>query len=107
MELTKRQIEIVNHLADGKTAEEIAEALCRSVQTVRTQVKQACRRVGAKNAVNLVAQSISRGWIAPLVLALLISDIHHQAYRVRQPTRTRETISMVRIARRVEAGMAA
>lgn len=107
MDLTKRQIEIVHHLADGKTADEIAAVLCRSVQTVRTQVKLACRRVGARNAANLVAQSISRGWIAPLVLVLLISDLHNHAARVRLPTRTRETVSVVRTVGRIEGGIAA
>ncbi|MDX1467286.1 MAG: LuxR C-terminal-related transcriptional regulator [Halomonas sp.] len=74
MNLTKRQTEIVEHLAAGETADEIAAAFSRSVLTVRTQIKQACQRVGARNIANLVALSLRNGWIH-LVVALLISTL--------------------------------
>ncbi|SHK52723.1 response regulator transcription factor [Halomonas caseinilytica] len=101
MDLTKRQAEIVSRLADGMTAEEIAISLCRSVLTVRTQVKLACQRAGAKNTPHLVALAIRKGWIAPLALALMLADLHGHAMRTRQPVRTRQQIaSTYRSARR-------
>ncbi|MDR5858186.1 helix-turn-helix transcriptional regulator [Halomonas eurihalina] len=93
MDLTKRQAEIVSRLADGMTAEEIAISLCRSVLTVRTQVKQACQRTNARNTAHLIAIAISRGWIAPLALALMLADLHGQTTRARQPVTTRQPIT--------------
>ncbi|MDT8895452.1 LuxR C-terminal-related transcriptional regulator [Halomonas sp. I1] len=101
MDLTKRQAEIVSRLADGMTAEEVATSFCRSVQTVRTQVKLACHRANARNTAHLIAIAISRGWIAPLALALMLADLHGHALRTRQPVRTRQhASSSYRAARR-------
>ncbi|MBW5802016.1 response regulator transcription factor [Halomonas elongata] len=101
MDLTKRQAEIVSRLADGMTAEEVAESFCRSVLTVRTQVRHACQRANARNTAHLIAIAISRGWIAPLALALMLADLHGHALRTRQPIRTRQqTASNYRAAYR-------
>lgn len=106
MSLTKRQVQIVGLLAQGDTAEQVAEQIHRSSGTIRRHITLACERVKAKNTAHLIAISISRGWIAPLILILMIGDLHHQAYRVRQPNRSRETISSVRIARKSEGVIA-
>lgn len=107
MNLTKRQTQIVNLLARGETAEQVARQFHREAETIRRHVMLARKRVQAKNTAHLIAISISRGWIAPLVLVLLISDLHNHAARVRLPTRTRETVSMVRAVGRIEGGIAA
>lgn len=71
MNLTNRQIEIVERLALGETCDQIATNCNRSAHTVRTQVKQACERMDARNIANLVAISIRKGLICMLVVAML------------------------------------
>lgn len=101
MDLTKRQIEIVSRLADGMTAEDVAASYCRSVHTVRTQVKHACQRTNTRNTAHLIAIAISRGWIAPLAMALMLADLHGMTLRARQPVRTRQqVVASFRTARR-------
>jgi len=73
MSLTKRQVEIVQRLALGDTCDEVADYFDRSVLTVRTQVKQACQRIEAKNIPHLVALSLSQGLIKPLCILLVVT----------------------------------
>lgn len=101
MPLTKRQSEIVWLLANGATAEQVAGHVHRSAATVRRHVLLACQRTNARNTAHLIAIAISRGWIAPLALALMLADLHGHAMRTRQPVRTRQQIaSTYRAARR-------
>jgi len=73
MSLTKRQTEIVELVARGNTAQEIADQLCRALPTVRRHLQIACEHEGARNAAHLVALSISRGFIKALCLFLVVS----------------------------------
>ncbi|KAA0014404.1 helix-turn-helix transcriptional regulator [Billgrantia pellis] len=66
MSLTKRQQQVVALLAQGNTAEQCANAMHRSVGTVKRHVALACERVDARNVAHLVAKSLSNGWIPPL-----------------------------------------
>lgn len=101
MSLTHRQSQIVQLLAQGNTAEQCAVAMHRSVTTVRRHVVLACQKARARNTAHLIAIAISRGWIAPLALALMLADLHGHAMRTRQPVRTRQQIaSTYRAARR-------
>lgn len=56
-ELTPAQREIVDLLASGLTAKEIALRRGTSAETVRTQIKQARKKVGAKTKDELVAST--------------------------------------------------
>lgn len=89
MNLTRRQTQIVHLLARGETAEQVAHQIHRDAGTIRRHVLLARKRVHAKNTAHLIAIAISRGWIAPLMLVLMFTDLHHQAMRVRQPSRNR------------------
>lgn len=76
-------------LAAGMTQKEIARARNCSPSTVKHAVSSLLYHLDASRAAAAVATAISRGWIAPLMLVLMFTDLHHQAMRVRQPSRNR------------------
>ncbi len=53
--LSAREIEIVGHVAMGQRAHEIAERLGIAESTVKTHVRNAMRKVGARSQAQLVA----------------------------------------------------
>ncbi|SHG68752.1 regulatory protein, luxR family [Salegentibacter echinorum] len=63
--LSKRELEITKLIAEGLSAEEIAEKLFISIHTVRTHRKNILKRTNSKNIVQLVARTIAAGIIAP------------------------------------------
>jgi DNA-binding CsgD family transcriptional regulator len=54
-QLSPRENEVVRLVADGHTNEEIARELCRSVSTVRTQLRSAMRKLGTSSRTALAA----------------------------------------------------
>lgn len=60
---TKREIEIIRLIADGKQEKEISEKLFISLTTVKTHRKNILRKSGCKNSAELVNRSLSEGWI--------------------------------------------
>jgi DNA-binding CsgD family transcriptional regulator len=62
-ELTPREREISALLAAGLTGEQIAVRLFLSPATVRTHIRNAMNRVGAKTRVHLVARAAARNEI--------------------------------------------
>lgn len=52
--LSKREIEILQHIADGYDYKEIAEKLFLSSETVAAHKKNILRKMPAKNAANAV-----------------------------------------------------
>lgn len=89
MSISKRQIQIVELLARGNTAQEVANSLCCALPTVRRHLQIACEREGARNTSHLIALSISRGLIKPLCLLLIVSmfDGHPDSLRRNAPRR--------------------
>jgi len=63
--LTPREREVVNLLALGLTGEEIAVRLFLSPETVRTHIKNAMKRLGAKTRAHLIMLAIDRREIEP------------------------------------------
>jgi DNA-binding CsgD family transcriptional regulator len=59
--LTKRQLEIVCHLANGYTTEETAKMLFLSVSTVKKTLLAARKRVDARTTPHLVSIIIAQG----------------------------------------------
>jgi DNA-binding NarL/FixJ family response regulator len=53
--LSSREIEVIGHIALGERAREIASDLGISESTVRTHVRNALRKVGARSQAQLVA----------------------------------------------------
>ncbi|MDW5376809.1 helix-turn-helix transcriptional regulator [Halomonas sp. HP20-15] len=99
MQLTKRQTQIVELLAQGLTAEEAAAKLSRALPTVRRHLQMAYQRVGARNTPHLVAKAVAGGWIKVVCLSLAITiaaNCSDQALRrptarvrIMRPTSTR------------------
>jgi DNA-binding CsgD family transcriptional regulator len=52
--LTKREIEVLRHLADGLTADQIATRIERSASTVRQHIETLRAKLGARNATHAV-----------------------------------------------------
>ncbi|MFD0311010.1 LuxR C-terminal-related transcriptional regulator [Streptomyces sp. NPDC127119] len=62
-ELTRRELEVLQHLLDGESNARIAAGLYVSVETVKTHVKHLLRKLGAANraeAVSLAREIVAR-----------------------------------------------
>lgn len=98
---TRREAELLAGLAAGMTQKEIAKLRGVSPATIKSTAEAAYYRLRASRATDAVAKALRRGWIAPLVLALMIADLNGQTLRVRQPVRTRQQMTTSsRLARR-------
>jgi PAS domain S-box-containing protein len=62
-QLTPREREIVHHLALGAAGPEIADELHISHETVRTHVRNAMTKVGARSRAHLVAKALGDGLV--------------------------------------------
>lgn len=93
-------------LAEGKTCKEIARATQRSPETVKATLERAKHKLGVYKAAGAIAEAMRRGWIAPLLVALLISGINPDAsaLRHRPPMRTRTQVSASRVISRRDTG---
>jgi len=102
--LAPREAQHLMALAEGLSAKEIARAFGVSPRTVRHSLERIYGRLGVHRGTAAVAEAIRRGWIAPLLLALIVSSLHQDAdelMRVRQPVSRRQPVSATsRVARR-------
>ena len=62
--LSKRERDVLDLVADGLSAQEIAEKINLSYRTVEWHISQAMRRLGAKNRVQAVVLAIRDGLIS-------------------------------------------
>lgn len=102
-QLAPREAQHLMALASGMTTKEIARQFGVSPSTVRHSLDRIYQRLNVERATAAVAQAIRRGWIAPLLVALLVGAMNpgSDALRIRQPTRTRTQVSVSsRIGRR-------
>lgn len=60
-DLSGRELEIVGHVALGRSGPEIAEELGIAHDTVRTHVRNAMGKVGARSRAQLVAKALAEG----------------------------------------------
>lgn len=61
--LSPREREIMHLMAEGLTADAIADEISISVETVRTHVRNAIRKLQARNRVHAIAIALERGEI--------------------------------------------
>ena len=61
--LSRRERAVLDALAQGQATEEIAQALVLSPHTVRSHVKTAMRKLGARTRAHAVAIALSAGAI--------------------------------------------
>jgi DNA-binding NarL/FixJ family response regulator len=64
-DLTEREREVVGHVALGSTGPEIADELQIAHDTVRTHVRNAMTKVGARSRAHLVARALGDGMVLP------------------------------------------
>jgi DNA-binding CsgD family transcriptional regulator len=64
--LTPREREIVSYLAHGLTGEEIARRLFLSPETVRTHIRNAMERMGARTRPHLIALALRHRLLADI-----------------------------------------
>jgi DNA-binding NarL/FixJ family response regulator len=62
--LSNRELDVIRHLADGNSYEEIARALVISPETVRTHAKHAKAKLGAQTRTQAVAVALRESLIA-------------------------------------------
>jgi DNA-binding NarL/FixJ family response regulator len=63
--LSKREREIMDHLAQGLTGEQVAERLVLSSETVKTHIRNAMTKLEATTRVHAVALALRDGQISP------------------------------------------
>jgi DNA-binding NarL/FixJ family response regulator len=64
-EVTPRELEILRMIARGLSNEAIAEALCRSLFTIRKHRQNLMDKLGLRNAAEITAYAIKRGLYEP------------------------------------------
>jgi DNA-binding NarL/FixJ family response regulator len=63
-QLSRREREVLQLMAEGLTAHAVGEMLGVSVETVRSHVRNAVRKLQARNRVHAIALALGRGEIA-------------------------------------------
>lgn len=93
-------------LAAGNTYKEIARATGRSPESVKACLQRAYQKLNVHRAAGAVAEAMRRGWIAPLLVALIISAINPdtETMRHRPPMRTRTRVTASRVVSRRDNG---
>jgi len=61
--LSKRQLQVLQRVAEGDTTGQIAADLSLSSKTVDQHIGNATRRLGARNRSAAVAQAVARGLV--------------------------------------------
>ncbi|MDD2901982.1 MAG: response regulator transcription factor [Syntrophales bacterium] len=60
--LTSKEIEVLKHLCEGKSAKAIADSLSISKFTVENHIAKIKRKLSIKNTVNLIRYALSKGY---------------------------------------------
>jgi DNA-binding CsgD family transcriptional regulator len=63
--LTDRERDVLALLADGRTTDEVAEALHVSPHTVRSRIKSSLKKLGARTREHAIAIAIREGAVGP------------------------------------------
>lgn len=103
---TRTEAQDLMLLAAGNTYKEIARATGRSPESVKACLQRAYQKLGVYKAAGAVGEAMKRGWIAPLLLALIISGINPDAetLRHRVPARTQTRVIASRNISRRDVG---
>ena len=62
--LTQRELSVLKIASDGRTADEIADVLGLGMETVRSHLKKARTKLGARNSAHAVAEAMRQLLIA-------------------------------------------
>ena len=100
------QAQVIACIAAGMTHKEIAKLRGCSPRTISATSAAILYYLNAHRATGAVAEAMRRGWIAPLLIALVISGLNPDAdtLRHRPPMRTRQQVSASRTLSRRDTG---
>lgn len=59
--ISLRESEVLGLIAEGLTADEVADGLCLSPETINTHVRNACRKLGARGRLHAVILALRQG----------------------------------------------
>jgi len=62
--LSRRELEVVSHIAEGATNKEIAREMSISQQTVKNFITSIMRKLDAKNRAHVVTMAIRKGLVS-------------------------------------------
>ena len=62
-ELTLRELDVLKHISEGKSTQEIAQELCVSPNTVDTHRRHLMEKLDARNVADLIMTAIAKGII--------------------------------------------
>jgi NarL family two-component system response regulator LiaR len=68
-DLTPRELDVLRHVALGKSNKDIAVALDISEETVKTHVRHVLAKLGAENRAQAAVRALARGVVSPEDLA--------------------------------------
>jgi two-component system, NarL family, response regulator LiaR len=68
-DLTAREIEVLRHVALGKSNKDIAAALEIGEETIKTHVRNVLAKLGAENRAQAAIRALARGLVSPEDLA--------------------------------------
>jgi len=61
----RREVEVLELLAEARSTREIARTLCMSEHTVRNRIRSSMAKLGTHNRTATVAEATRRGWLVP------------------------------------------
>ena len=64
LDITKREVQVLGHMAKGASSKEIAHSLCISEHTVMSHRKNLLKKLEARNSAHLIYKSIRIGVIS-------------------------------------------
>ena len=64
-EFTERELDVIRALAGGMRYEQIAGALCMSLNTVKYHVKNILQKTGFRSTIQVVAEVVEKRLILP------------------------------------------
>lgn len=59
MELTKRELQVLDKILEGKSNNEISEELFVSINTIKTHVAHILKKENVKNRLQLISKQLS------------------------------------------------
>ena len=103
---TQTQAQVIACLAAGMTRKEIAKLRGCSPSSINSTVNALLYYLDARRSAGAVAEAMRRGWIAPLLIALVISGLNPdtETLRHRPPVRSRQQVSASRTFTRRDTG---
>lgn len=94
--VTARQLVALNHLSQGRSIDQTADAMCLSRSSIEKLLASAKKRINAKTLTHAVSMAIRGGLICAIVVVSIGGDLDVQRTMARRGRRRNE-FSIVRV----------